>query len=528
MEYSCPNCSNEKLIESDADLDKEGSIVNGKYKCTSCGAKYPEYCGVPYLGEFYEEDLFSVMEITSFLHDVNIGEDGKPRRGGSQTTQSNKSDAWRNLRNLLDAICEEGEDDFNFSSYGYAKRPRWLTARLNGHRQFKQSIHGLDFNNKTLLDVGAGTGFDACWLSDFGAKLVCLEYNPLQAAVGKEEFPEFQWLGATVEKIPFADESFDYVVANHALHHMVHLEAGLQEMLRVLKVGGYLLTIADSYSPNTFTENDEVSVFNNHAAVLRGVNEQLPQLERFISPLKEQKDNLSVTIMTPVVHGLHVRSDEMRSWTLEEASELLSKHRGGICMRVQKLDKHKNLINTESRKNPIINFNDYLTSLVTRTSALTKLVEFVPDWTLDQPITGTEHPKFRLLLGWQKQEKQEKFRRAKSEAHMFVTKNHLEVLLSKLVVKVPRADQADEISLEFKVNGSTIFEESCEAGGSVKLNINNLDFNKIIKERNLFSISASAKSSAESYDGLIYVYEDNINSKFGRVKRIIDQYLPNF
>ena len=42
------------------------------------------------------------------------------------------------------------------------------------------------------------------------------------------------------ERLPFVDSSFDLIVCNHALEHLEHLEAALDEMRRVLKPNGRL------------------------------------------------------------------------------------------------------------------------------------------------------------------------------------------------------------------------------------------------------------------------------------------------
>jgi SAM-dependent methyltransferase len=41
-----------------------------------------------------------------------------------------------------------------------------------------------------------------------------------------------------IESIPYADESFDFVIANHVLEHVENLDASTQEIARVLKTGG--------------------------------------------------------------------------------------------------------------------------------------------------------------------------------------------------------------------------------------------------------------------------------------------------
>jgi ubiquinone/menaquinone biosynthesis C-methylase UbiE len=47
-------------------------------------------------------------------------------------------------------------------------------------------------------------------------------------------------IAADVQQIPFADESFDYVVSSEVIEHVIEPEKAIHEMCRVLKRGGYL------------------------------------------------------------------------------------------------------------------------------------------------------------------------------------------------------------------------------------------------------------------------------------------------
>jgi SAM-dependent methyltransferase len=49
---------------------------------------------------------------------------------------------------------------------------------------------------------------------------------------------EFQFETADIQELPYADYSFDIVVANHMLYHVPNLSQGLSEVRRVLKPNG--------------------------------------------------------------------------------------------------------------------------------------------------------------------------------------------------------------------------------------------------------------------------------------------------
>lgn len=519
MNYTCPKCYSDKLRNISIDKSTANTKISPIYSCDSCKAEFLQFCGVPYFGGFYKEDLFSVMEITSFLHSVHIDDEGKPvRKSGGK----NQLDNFRKVRKLLDEVCLHGEENIVYENFGFNERPKWLDARLNGHRQFEQTIRNIDFRDKTVLDIGAGVGFDACWLYDLGAKITCLEYNPLQVALANSDFPQFQWLGATVENIPFADETFDFVVANHALHHVLHLESAIEEMLRVLKVGGYMLTVADSYSPNNFTENDEVKLFNNHPAVLRGVNEQTPQLYKFINALQREKDSIDATILTPIVHGIHERKEEMQSWSLDEADAILSKHNGGICMKVKKINHTES--NKQFKKAELIKFEDYLQSLTSRTKALTKLAESMPPWALDLPINDRKYPKFRLLLGWQRQKKREHFRRIKSEAHLFTTRKYLISTINKLIIATLYDSKLTQAKFFILINGNVVFTKNCYPGMPLKVGIDKNSLKNIICDVNLLTLKIKSNDTSMPNE-VFMVYEASLISRLKQALYIIKKKL---
>ena len=48
-------------------------------------------------------------------------------------------------------------------------------------------------------------------------------------------------LNGNIESIPFENETFDWVMANHVLEHVQHEEIAIQELHRVLKVGGFMI-----------------------------------------------------------------------------------------------------------------------------------------------------------------------------------------------------------------------------------------------------------------------------------------------
>ena len=101
-----------------------------------------------------------------------------------------------------------------------------------------------DFKNKTVLDIGSGTGR----LAFAVAAVVKTVYASEPVDRLREYMREKQKrlnvdnvyvVDGTVEMLPFPDESFDIVVTGHAAGD--DYEAAWREMSRVTKLGGYVI-----------------------------------------------------------------------------------------------------------------------------------------------------------------------------------------------------------------------------------------------------------------------------------------------
>jgi demethylmenaquinone methyltransferase/2-methoxy-6-polyprenyl-1,4-benzoquinol methylase len=108
------------------------------------------------------------------------------------------------------------------------------------------------------LDVGVGTGdlaFGLLDASDLSARVIGVDVSPLMldAALrraGAREERRFAPVLTTAEGLPFADGSFDRVIAGFAVRNFGDLALGLREMRRVLRSGGRAVILELSTPPN--------------------------------------------------------------------------------------------------------------------------------------------------------------------------------------------------------------------------------------------------------------------------------------
>jgi ubiquinone/menaquinone biosynthesis C-methylase UbiE len=89
-----------------------------------------------------------------------------------------------------------------------------------------------------LLDVGCGTGVVTDAAARRGAYAVGVDFSAAMLAEARKAHPQLQFDQADAEALPYADGSFDAVVANFAFHHVANPAGAIVEARRVLRPGG--------------------------------------------------------------------------------------------------------------------------------------------------------------------------------------------------------------------------------------------------------------------------------------------------
>lgn len=106
-----------------------------------------------------------------------------------------------------------------------------------------------------ILDLGCGTGRNVALLAGFG-RAFGADPSPEALAIGRRLCLADRLVGAQAERIPFRDGAFDLVAALDLLEHLEDDLAGLLEIRRVLRPGGFLLAAVPAYR-FLWSEHDE-------------------------------------------------------------------------------------------------------------------------------------------------------------------------------------------------------------------------------------------------------------------------------
>ncbi|MFN8380235.1 MAG: class I SAM-dependent methyltransferase [Anaerolineae bacterium] len=104
--------------------------------------------------------------------------------------------------------------------------------------------------NESVLDVGSGSGF---YVDRLRAIAPDVRYTGVDLSEGMlARNPADSLALAHALELPFRDEVFDVVMANHMLYHVHDVEGAIAEMKRLLKPNGVLITATNS--ANTMPE----------------------------------------------------------------------------------------------------------------------------------------------------------------------------------------------------------------------------------------------------------------------------------
>jgi ubiquinone/menaquinone biosynthesis C-methylase UbiE len=106
-----------------------------------------------------------------------------------------------------------------------------------------------------VLDVGCGGGQTICTLAAMtpDGKVDGVDYSPTSVDVARKTNADWVTAGrvaiqqASVSHLPFADATFDLVVAVETHYYWPDVPNDLREIYRVLKPGGRVLVIAETY-----------------------------------------------------------------------------------------------------------------------------------------------------------------------------------------------------------------------------------------------------------------------------------------
>lgn len=237
-----------------------------------------------------------------------------------------------------------------------------LRARINLHESFSINKEGwmtwffkqLNLpNNINILELGCGDG--SLWVKNLdkipkGWNITLTDFSQGMLKDAKKNLEKyvdrFNFNVVDAENIPYENENFDVVIANHMLYHLNDIDRALGEINRVLKKDGYFF--ASTVGKNHMKEmRDIVRMVDESILKLEGFNlTKKFQLENGMKILKyyfdeismkRYEDSLKITKVTPLIDyifsmpgNIEERFNEYKYKKLEKILEEIIQNKGYI------------------------------------------------------------------------------------------------------------------------------------------------------------------------------------------------------
>lgn len=353
--------------------------------CAACGRRYPRVWGVPFFGAYEGEDIPGLIEIAANI--VN--------RGSFGVTPAVVED-WERLLTAYDTAPDKAA----FIAGVPAAQARFLPNRYGEWCEITRLAEGITLQDRRVLDMGAGLGFDSHRLALRGAQVTALEFSPVLAESGQKNFPHIRWIGGFAHCLPFRDASFDAVFCNAALHHMRDIPAAIAEALRVLRPGGWLVTTCDSFRPSGTDDAVELPIFDADTAVLLGVNEGIPPFGDFVGVLQAHAQLLDVEVYTHTLYDAPGGGTltALTRWELARHGAMLAQRSGSLALRVRRRGDWP--VAPRQQADGLLAASEYASWMDSAANAVARLAPLMPERYVDLPFPGDSGSKFELLNGW--------------------------------------------------------------------------------------------------------------------------------
>jgi ubiquinone/menaquinone biosynthesis C-methylase UbiE len=135
------------------------------------------------------------------------------------------------------------ENDAVAAYYRTSRWPIFIVERNIMSREINK-----DQPSGIIIDIGCGPGFLSERISKtfHNSEVIGLDLNEEMIDIAEKRWPpslydNLEFLVGDGERMPFADNSIDYIVSSLSLHHWKNAERAFTEMYRVLKPGGQVI-----------------------------------------------------------------------------------------------------------------------------------------------------------------------------------------------------------------------------------------------------------------------------------------------
>ena len=218
---------------------------------------------------------------------------------------------WRVLRAATSISARRKSADYDAREYWERRLAERFNVRGVGHIDFSEAYNewlyrrkadcleraltGTDLRNKTVLDVGCGTGFFVRWYGERGAKVHGIDITDVSVSRLREDFPQHRFDVADIGSADYPlREQFDIVNIWDVLYHVVEdrrFYAALRNLAASVGAGGCLLVTDQLGGPDDIQDAAHVKrrCLARYQSVLPAEGLQLEQLLPLYCKLNERR-----------------------------------------------------------------------------------------------------------------------------------------------------------------------------------------------------------------------------------------------
>ncbi len=178
----------------------------------------------------------------------------------SQHALASVTQAWQQIRPLLETAAHNDPQSWLAKYVGsMAEMDDYVAGSSDRFAMILDQLKPYLAAGARVLDAGAGYGIQAAACNHHGWQAHASDLYEQLALYDALDIPYQRW-HLEVDPAPFEDHRFDAVVLSQTIEHFTYSpKHALQEMVRILRPGGYLLIDA----PN-------ISSFHNISRLIRG------------------------------------------------------------------------------------------------------------------------------------------------------------------------------------------------------------------------------------------------------------------
>jgi ubiquinone/menaquinone biosynthesis C-methylase UbiE len=212
---------------------RDGHVQDGILKCLLCSTWFPIQDDVL---ELVEPRMLDAEMLERFVQRFGAqlaastgAKDAAPRLPDEETPQMKQ-------RRHFDWFASDAAQNYD----EYQRSAFWRAADAAAFGRWARRIP----SDASLLDVGCANGRSAWPFAGTGATIVGCDISrrliaqAIDHAKRRGLHPRTTFLVADADRLPFANEAFDFVLTYGALHHLPNPAGTSRDIQRVVKVGG--------------------------------------------------------------------------------------------------------------------------------------------------------------------------------------------------------------------------------------------------------------------------------------------------